>query len=210
MPRPKQRTPELRERVLAEAVDLLAQDGVAGVTARAVARAAETSTPAVYELFGDKGGLVRAVFFEGFRRLYEQLAAVPESDDPRADALATVAAYRAFVVANPALADVMLSRPFTDFAPGPPELRASGSVRELIVARVRRGVAAGAFAADPIDLAHALVALVQGLAAAENGRRLGTTPESVDRRWALAVGALLDGVRGPGTLAPHERGRARA
>ena len=30
---------------------------------------AQTSTPAVYELFGDKAGLVREVFFEGFRLL---------------------------------------------------------------------------------------------------------------------------------------------
>lgn len=198
MPRPKQRTPELRRRVLAAAIDLLAREGVAGVTARAVARAAETSTPAVYELFGDKGGLVRAVFFEGFRRLHEQLDAVPRSDDPRADAVAVVAAYRAFVVGNPVLAEVMLSRPFTDFAPGTDELEASGSVRTLVIDHVQRCIDAGVIGGDPVDVAHALVALVQGLAAAENGRRLGTTKASVDRRWALAVEALLDGfARGP-------------
>jgi hypothetical protein len=31
-----------------------------------------TSVPAVYELFGDKAGLVREIFFEGFRRLGAQ------------------------------------------------------------------------------------------------------------------------------------------
>ena len=44
-------------------------DGIAGFTTRRVAQEAETSTPAVYELFGDKAGLVREVFFEGFRLL---------------------------------------------------------------------------------------------------------------------------------------------
>jgi AcrR family transcriptional regulator len=194
MPRAKQRTPELRERLLAAAIELLAADGPAALTARAVARAAGTSTPAVYELFGAKGGLVRAVFFEGFRRLHETLAAVPESDDPRADALATARAYRAFVVANPALAEVMLSRPFTDFAPGPDDLARSGSVRALIVARCQRAVDAGVVAGDATDVAHAFVALLQGLAAAENARRLGTSRAAVDRRWELAVGALLDGL----------------
>ena len=37
MPRPKERTPQLRDRVLASAVDLLARDGVEGFTARGVA-----------------------------------------------------------------------------------------------------------------------------------------------------------------------------
>ena len=73
MPRPKQRTPELHDRVLSVAVELLARDGVAGFTTRSVAREAEPSTPAVYELFGDKAGLVREVFFQGFRLLRRQL-----------------------------------------------------------------------------------------------------------------------------------------
>ncbi|MDW5597413.1 TetR/AcrR family transcriptional regulator [Conexibacter stalactiti] len=200
MPRPKQRTPELRERVLAVAIDLLATEGTAALTARAVARAAQTSTPAVYELFGDKGGLVRAVFFEGFRRLHEQLAAIPATEDPRADLVAMAAAYRAFVVEQRVLGEVMLSRPFSDFAPGPSELKASGSVRTLVVARVRRCVEAGVIAGDATDVAHVLVAMVQGMAAAENARRLGTSAAAVDRRWELAVEALLGG------LAPSPNG----
>jgi hypothetical protein len=39
-----------------------------------------------------------------------------------------------------------------------------------------------------------LVALVQGLAGAENAGRLGTSDESVDRRWSLAVGAAIEGL----------------
>ena len=59
VPRPKQRTSELRDQVLRVALDLLSRDGVAGFTARAVAQSAATSVPAVYELFGDKAGLVQ-------------------------------------------------------------------------------------------------------------------------------------------------------
>ncbi len=193
MPRPKQRTPELRERVLSVAVERLAREGVAGFTTRSVARDAQTSTPAVYELFGGKSGLVRAVFFEGFRQLRRHLDALVESDDPRADLVGLVALYRDFICANPVLAEVIFSRPFTDFQPGPSERRASASVRVFIVEHVRRCVDAGLLAGDETDVAHALIALVQGLAAAENARRLGTTRESIDRRWALAVDALLDG-----------------
>ena len=59
MPRAKQRTPEMRERVLRISVEMLGRDGVAAFTTRRVAQEAATSPPAVYELFGDKAGLVR-------------------------------------------------------------------------------------------------------------------------------------------------------
>jgi AcrR family transcriptional regulator len=199
VPRPKQRTPELRDRVLVVALELLARDGVAAFTARRLAQAAETSTPAVYELFGDKGGIVREVFFAGFRLLRERLATLVETDDPRADLLALLVLYRGFIRENPVLAQVMLSRPFTDFDPGPAEREASGSVRVLIVAHVRRCIDAGQLHGEETDLAHVLVALVQGLALAEHARRLGSTRKAVDRRWTLAVEALLDG------LAPAHR-----
>jgi DNA-directed RNA polymerase specialized sigma24 family protein len=35
--------------------------------------------------------------------------------------------------------------------------------------------------------------MLEGLAAAETARRLGTSKASIDRRWALAIKALLDG-----------------
>jgi AcrR family transcriptional regulator len=80
MPRPKQRTPQLRDRVLQAAVDTLTNSGVAGFTTRKVAEGAGTSTPAVYELFSDKAGLVREVFFEGFRMLYRRLDELGATD----------------------------------------------------------------------------------------------------------------------------------
>lgn len=194
MPRAKQRTSELRDHVLSVAINLLAERGVAGLTTRTVAREADTSTPAVYELFGDKGGLIREVFFEGFRLLGRCLHTLEDSDDHRADLVRLVEAYRRFVRENPELSQVMFSRPFTDFDPRPSERSASGAVRVFVVERVRRCIHAGVLKGDATDIAHALIALVQGLAAAENARRLGTTSESVDRRWELAVNALLDGL----------------
>ncbi len=195
MPRPKLRTPELKQRLRDAALEVLAREGPGGLTTRGVAGAAETSTPAVYELFGDKAGLVREVFFEGFRVLRELLAATPETDDPVADLRALGVAYRAFVIENPQLARVMFSRPFSDFDPQPSELRASRSVRTLIVGRVQRCVDAGEMAGDATDVAHVLVALIQGLAEAEITRRLGTSRASVDRRWEFAIDALLAGLR---------------
>ena len=64
---------------------MLADEGLGGFTARKVAQVAATSIPAVYELFGDKAGLIREVFFEGFRQLRRQFDQLDDTDDPRAE-----------------------------------------------------------------------------------------------------------------------------
>jgi AcrR family transcriptional regulator len=193
MPRTKQRTPELRERLLAGAVALLAEEGAAGLTARSLAARAETSAPALYELFGDKSGVVRELYFEGFRLLSGELAAQAETADPIADLWALAGAYRRFIRANRELAEVMFSRPFADFSPGPEEAAATSSVRVLIVGRVRRSIEMGRLRGDETDVAHVLVALIQGMAFAEAAGRLGTSTESIERRWRLAIGVALNG-----------------
>jgi AcrR family transcriptional regulator len=172
---------------------MLADEGVAGFTTRKVAHGAATSIPAVYELFGDRSGLVREMFFEGFRQLRRQFDRLVDSGDPRADLVRVMEVFHSFVRANPVLAEVMFSRPFADFDPGPDELSAGSEVREFIVGRVRRGVDAGVLVGDATDIAHVLVALAQGLAMQETAGWLGTSTASVNRRWALAFRAALDG-----------------
>jgi len=204
LPRPKQRTPELRDRVLRVAMATLVAEGAEGFTTRRVAEQARTSTPAVYELFGDKAGLVREVFFEGFRRLRERFDALAESGDPRRDLLDVTGAFRGFVLEYPVLGQLMFARPFADFDPGPDERAAGKSTREFIVTRVRRCVDAGLIAGDETDIAHVLLALCQGLTTQEAAGWLGSSRASMDRRWNLAIRALLTG------LAPDAPGRCVA
>src|SRR3981081_4964084 len=105
-------------------MSMLGPDGVAGFTTRRVAQQAETSTPAVYELFGDKTGLVREVFFEGFRELRERFNGLAESADPRADLADVMRTFRVFARENPVLAELVFSRPLADFDPGAAQLEA--------------------------------------------------------------------------------------
>ena len=192
MPRAKQRTPEMRERVLQAAMDMLASDGVAEFTTRRLARHAGTSTPAVYELFGDKAGLVREVFFEGFRLLRQYLDEVRPSQDPRAELISVIESLRMFAREHSVLADLMFSRPFADFDPGPAERRAGDEVRLFIVAVVRRCVRAGVLEGDEVDIAHVIVA--HGAGAGRAG----------DRRLARHV----TGVQGP-AMGPRGHRAAR-
>lgn len=197
MPRAKQRTPELRERLLEVAVATLNEEGIARFTTRRVAQRAATSVPAVYELFNDKAGLVRAMFFEGFRLLGRELAKVPTTGDPLADLERLVPVFRLFCRAYPRLAQVMFSRPFADFEPGADELAAGAAVREEFIGRIQRCIDAGALFGDPIDIAHVLLALAQGLAVQEAGRWLGNSASSIERRWTLGVRSLLAGFATP-------------
>jgi Tetracyclin repressor-like, C-terminal domain len=102
--------------------------------------------------------------------------------------------FRVFAHGNPVLAQVMFSRPFADFDPGPSERAAGAATREFIVHRVRRCIDAGLIDGDPVDIAHGLLALAQGLAMQESAGWLGSSRASVDRRWDLAVQALLAGL----------------
>jgi AcrR family transcriptional regulator len=174
---------------------MLASEGVAGFTTRKVAEGAETSTPAVYELFGDKAGLVREMFIEGFRLLRRRFDRLEETDDPRADLVRVIETLRKFIRENPSLSEVMFSRPFADFDPGSSGLEAGSAVRLFVVGHVRRCIDAGLLVGDGTDIAHVLVSLTQGLAATEMAGWLGTSKASVNRRWDLAIRAVLDGFR---------------
>ena len=88
----------------------------------------------------------------------------------------------------------MFSRPFADFDPGPSERQAGADVREFIVGRVRRCIEAGVLEGQPTDIAHVLLAVAQGLALQETAGWLGSSRASTDRRWKLAVEAVLTGL----------------
>ncbi|MGH3961356.1 TetR/AcrR family transcriptional regulator [Mycobacterium sp.] len=180
--------------MLSAAIELLVTDGAEGFTTRNVARRAQTSTPAVYELFGDKGGLLREVFFSGFRRLREAFDALEPVDDPVDGLIGLAYAYRTFARDNQMLVEIMFSRPFIEFEPGPEDLAATASVRAFVVDAVQRCIDARLMAGDATDIAHIFVVLAQGLAAAENSRRLGESTANVDRRWDLAMRALVNGL----------------
>jgi AcrR family transcriptional regulator len=193
VPRPKQRTDALHDRGVASALAVLAEEGVAGLTTRSVARRADASVPAIYEVFGDKAGLIREVFFEGFRMLGDDLAAVPPADDPLETLQDLAEVFRRFVLANRVLAQIMFSRPFADFEPTAHDDEAGARVRGIFVHHVRVAVDAGKLVGDPTDIAHISLALAIGLAEEESAGRLGTATASIDRRWRVGVKALQRG-----------------
>jgi len=192
VPRPRTHDYQQLRRALIDAGGrLLANDGPQALTTRRVAQAAGTSTNAVYQLFGDKAGLARAMFLEGFARLGEAFAAVPRSDDPVADLLALGRAYRANACANPHLYELMFGRPIPGFAPDQATIAQTMATFHQLVHTIERGIQVGRLApADPQDIAVQLHALVHGLVSFELRGSLGPGPEA-DHRWEAALTAAL-------------------
>jgi AcrR family transcriptional regulator len=190
VPRAKLRTPALKEQVLRAAVSTLA-DERSHFTTRRIARDAGTSPAAIYELFHDRAGLLRAVFFDCFRLLSTYFADIETTDDPIHDLHRMFRAFRAFARENPGMTDLMFSLPFPGFKPGPEEAEAGATTRRAVVDLIQRCVASGRLHGDAADIAHAFLGLGQGLAQQEGAGWLGSSAESITRRWEIAFDLLV-------------------
>lgn len=103
---------ETRARITEAAARLLAGGGTAGVTTRAVARAAGVPAPTIFRLFGDKDGLMEAVA-EHVMATYvaaKSHSASHEIGDPVEDLRDAWRAHVDFALSNPDLF-VLLSTP---------------------------------------------------------------------------------------------------
>jgi AcrR family transcriptional regulator len=195
MPRPRKRDYETLRRELIDAGGrLLAEEGPAALSTRRVAQATGTSTTAVYNLFGDKAGLVREMFLEGFDRLTAAFAAVPRTGDPAADLLALGDAYRANARDNPHLYELMFGRPVPEFRPDAEAGRRIQPTFDALVDACARCVETGAFApAEPYAIAVQLNAMAHGLASLELRGALGDEAEA-DAHWKRAFTSLVKGL----------------
>ena len=69
---------DLKNALIRAGVDILAKDGVTGLSLRKVALKAGVSHSAPYAHFADKQALIAAISTEGFRQLYERVSRVTE------------------------------------------------------------------------------------------------------------------------------------
>jgi AcrR family transcriptional regulator len=180
--------------MLGESISLLESDGVVAVTARRVAFGGGTSTAAVYELFGNKAGLVRSIFYEGFERLAAELDQMEPVDDALAGVMAVFDATRRFALGSPMLFEVMFARPFSEFEPDPADYQAAERIYSHVVRRVATLFGGAVTDQKTIDAAHALVALDRGLIAMELSGILGGSSDSIERRRTAAFHATITGL----------------
>jgi AcrR family transcriptional regulator len=90
----------VRDELLHAAVDMLNEQGPDALQTRKIARAARTSTMAVYTHFGGMPGLIAEIAEEGLRQFDTALTTTPTSD-PVADLMTTGIAYRRYAIDRP-------------------------------------------------------------------------------------------------------------
>ncbi|QQQ75772.1 TetR/AcrR family transcriptional regulator [Saccharothrix sp. 6-C] len=195
MPRPKTHDDALRGRLLERAGELLSTEGPGALSLRRLAADVNTSTTAVYSLFGGKPALLNAVYEEAFRRFGERIATVPQTDDPVEDLVQIGLAYRQSALADPQFYLVMFSKVVPNFEPSDETKEAAVQTFLPVVRDVGRAVESGAFTQEPPErIALAMWGMVHGLVSLELN---GNLPPGVEIApvYERALRAQADGWR---------------
>ena len=102
---------DLKNALIKAGVEILAKDGVSGLSLRKVALRAGVSHSAPYSHFADKQALIAAISTEGFRQLYEPVSAVADkySNQPEKQLIEVAWAYVQFAMDDPDRFKVMFS-----------------------------------------------------------------------------------------------------
>jgi len=195
MGRPKEHGEQTRAALLTAAGELLHAEGAQAVSVRRVAAAVGTSTRAVYSLFDDKEGLLRALsedVAETMRRHHED---IPERADPLAEIVDLAFGYRAAALAKPQLYDLFFGMVNRNSDLADPLFALVYRSFERVLKAIRRAHAAGLFPGrEVLEVGLNLFALVHGLASLELRGLLGDAAEAI---WRQSVEATLAGLRTP-------------
>lgn len=111
MPSKKYHHGDLKNALIKAGVEILAKDGVSGLSLRKVAQRAGVSHSAPYAHFNDKQSLIAAISTEGFTQLYTELEAAisPYSKNPKKQLIEGVKAYVRFAEENTDTFKIMFS-----------------------------------------------------------------------------------------------------
>ncbi|MBK8824755.1 MAG: TetR/AcrR family transcriptional regulator [Anaerolineales bacterium] len=102
---------DLKNALIKAGVEILAKDGVSGLSLRKVALKAGVSHTAPYSHFADKQALIAAISTEGFRQLYKRVSAVIDEyqTKPSTQLVEVAWAYVQFAMDDPDRFKVMFS-----------------------------------------------------------------------------------------------------
>jgi len=177
--------PEQRRQILDAALAVLARDGEAGFTVRKVAAEAGCSTTGVYTWFGGKGGLVDAIFVEGFESFDAALAPAYATGDG-AEVART---YRRWALANPTHFLVMFGRAVPDVRPGDAAL-ARGYESFLALVEYVRATSPGLDEGTAFEVAYHLNATIHGYVMTELVG-MSPAPDRVEELYEAGLARLF-------------------
>jgi len=162
----------LRRALLDEALAVIAEKGVEGLSLREVANRVGVSHAAPYHHFTDKTALILALAYEGMGLMDDAMAGAEDAagDDPKARLLGIGMAYVTFAVEHPDYYAAFNAPEVNDpgaraAAPAGPPAEEQGNTWERLLNAILACQAAGDLPqGDPVVLAIYLWSLVHGLA----------------------------------------------
>lgn len=182
----------LRQRTLDAAVEILATEGIAGLSMRNVASRAGCSTMAVYHYFDNKQGLLDALYSEGFDRLRKAQTPPLGSGDPRADVRAMCLKYRTVAIENPEFYQIMFASPIKGYKPAPESQAHARATYLQFVDAIEKWSQVEELSTDVPSAAHVLWSLGHGLMMLELN---GNAPKGDRaRRFVIGTDAMMDGL----------------
>lgn len=211
MGRPRLHDEQTADALLEAAERLIEADGPDALSLRRLAEQTQTSTRAVYSLFGSKDGLLVALAHRAFEMLGSGIRALPASEDPAADLVeAGVVVFRRFAVDHPSL--FRLAFHYRGAALGqmwpnvrPAQQAALAGLHQRIARLGQAGDLEGRTVTEETIAFHALC---EGLAALELRGLLPAGEE--ERIWQNTLTALVTGLNDAARARAETRSRTRS
>lgn len=202
---------DLKETLLAAAIDNIAQQGTERLSLRALARDAGVSPTAPYRHFPTKRCLLAALITRGFRNLQAQLLDAAAAEDPDERFVQIGIAYVRFALDNPTCYHLMFSPVVGDFSDYPELSAAAGDAYDVVLSSLEAlGVqervpgmtlsAAGGVAWSAVHGLSSVLLFGRGRGASSPGPRNPRSPLAsliaLERQVDDALRLLLRGLRG--------------
>ncbi|MGN6473326.1 MAG: TetR/AcrR family transcriptional regulator [Mycobacteriales bacterium] len=113
----EERRRSARDAIVTAAWRLVERDGLAALSLRELAQEAGITTPTVYAYFDAKNAIYDAMFGQAAEHFADQMGAVDQSDDIRADLIDATHRFAEYCVSNPARYQLLFQRTIPDFEP---------------------------------------------------------------------------------------------
>ncbi|RJL35360.1 TetR/AcrR family transcriptional regulator [Bailinhaonella thermotolerans] len=190
-------TTETADRVADAAREILAAEGSRAVTMRRVAEAAGITAMAIYKHYPSREALLGEVADRAFRDLGRTWGRRDTAGDWQSRALGLLDDFLDFALGSPHLYAFLMTERRERARRFPEGFRESGSpAYSRVVAAVEEGMAAGLLRRDdPLEVALALTAPVQGLVQLYLGGRMGLPEAEFRALCHRTAGRVLDGIR---------------
>jgi AcrR family transcriptional regulator len=185
----------LRTAVLIAATEILAREGIKGLTMRRLASALGCTTTVLYTMFASKEGLIDAMYREGFERLTARLRAIPAQAPPAERLRRSALAYRENALASPELYQLTFGPAPSGHTPGPEAVAAAAEALGAMGAIVRECMDAGVLRrGDPLFVAQVLTAAAHGAVSLELSHYFWSR-EGAEERYATLTRAAAEAFR---------------